>query len=154
MLLDEKNLLDQVEIIASDISENALNKAKAGKFSRRAVRHVPDQKLKDKYVTMDGDHHFVPNRLIDSIQWRRTNILDKNDFPKNGPFDAILCRNMLIYFNDETVKKVLDNLWSELQNDGVLLVGISESLLRFGSGFVGEEHDGSFVYKKALNHEL
>ncbi|MES2525595.1 MAG: protein-glutamate O-methyltransferase CheR [Bdellovibrionota bacterium] len=153
MLLAEKNLLDKVEIIASDISENALKKAKAGKFGRRAVRHVPDQNLKDKFISQDGDHHFVPTTLIDAIQWRRTNILDKNDYPKNGPFDAILCRNMLIYFNDETVKIVLDNLYSELNPDGVFLVGISESLLRFGSGFVGEERDGSFVYKKALNHE-
>ncbi len=152
MLLTEKKLLDKVEIVASDISENALKKAQSGTYGRRALRHIPDPALQQQFVTKDGDHHFVPFSLIDSIKWKRTNILDKTTYPNNGPFDVILCRNMLIYFNDQTVKTVLDQLWQEMTPEGTLLVGVSESLLRFGSGFVGEEHDGSFVYRKAAKN--
>ena len=149
MLLEEKGLLDKVEITASDISENALKKAQSGRYGRRSIRHVPDSKLKEKFLSQDGDNHLLSNKLIDAIRWKRINILNKEDYPKNYSFDVILCRNLLIYFNDETVKAVLGNLEEKLSHDGILLVGISESLLRFGSRFVGEEHNGTFVYKKA-----
>jgi chemotaxis protein methyltransferase CheR len=71
------------------------------------------------------------------------------EFAQLGFFDAIICRNVLIYFSDSTVKSLLDCLSRSLRPQGALLVGVSESLLRYGSGFVGEERGGSFIYRKA-----
>jgi chemotaxis protein methyltransferase CheR len=62
--------------------------------------------------------------------------------------DAILCRNVLIYFDDDTVRAVVAALLSRLRPDGLLVVGVSESLLRFGSAVSCEEHDGVFCYRK------
>lgn len=149
MLLKERGLLDQVEIVATDISARALGKAREGHYGKRSVRHVPNQKLLDQFIRQEGDTYVVSSKLRESIHWERLNLLSENDMSKMGTFDAIICRNVLIYFADQTVKTVLNHLWSSLVSDGVLLVGVSESLLRYGSGFVGEEHSGTFIYRRA-----
>ena len=65
-----------------------------------------------------------------------------------GLFDLILCRNVLIYFRDARTQQVLKHLTAALQPGGVLVVGVSESLLRFGTALVCEERAGSFFYRK------
>jgi chemotaxis protein methyltransferase CheR len=66
-----------------------------------------------------------------------------------GALDIILCRNLLIYFRDEVVRQVVARLADRLAPRGVLLVGVSESLMRFGTDLICEEHDGAFMYRKA-----
>lgn len=67
-----------------------------------------------------------------------------------GAADVVLCRNVLIYFSDETAVQVVGRLSGALPPGGVLLVGISESLLRFGTQLVCEEHGNVFLYRKPL----
>ena len=148
MLLHERGLLDKVEITASDISMNALGKAKSGRFGRRAVRHVPNLPLLERFVTPNGSGFEVPISLIEKIHWQQRNLLSDPEIAELGKFDVILCRNVLIYFSDKTVQSVLRRLSQSLCDDGVLLVGVSESLMRYGSGFQGEEHQGAFFYRK------
>jgi chemotaxis protein methyltransferase CheR len=149
MLLNERGLLDKVELVASDISAKVLAKAQAGKFSRRSIRQVPNQTLADNYISPTENGFAAPESLIQKIKWEQKNLLSTKDIEHLGSFDAILCRNVLIYFADKTVLNVLDNLSSRLQPDGVLVVGVSESLLRYSSGFTGEERGGAFVYRKS-----
>lgn len=149
MLLDDMGLLDQVDIVASDISQRVLGKPQKGKYGKRAVRSTQPQKLLEKYLSQEGDEYCVMKRLVDKISWKQLNLLDPEAFKQIGEIDIILCRNVLIYFSDETIKKVLDYFHKTLLPDGVLLVGVSESLLRYGNSFVGEERDGSFVYLKS-----
>lgn len=151
MLLDDRGLLEQVEIVACDISSKALAKAESGQYGRRSVRHVPVPHLLERYIHPRGDKegYEISSELIRRIQWQRRNLLSDEGFDELGVFDVILCRNVLIYFSDQTVQAVLDRLSRYLKQDGVLLVGVSESLLRYGSGFLGEERGGAFVYRKA-----
>jgi len=65
-----------------------------------------------------------------------------------GTFDVIFCRNVLIYFSDDTVRHVVTGLAGALQPGGALFVGVSESLLRFGTSFTCEEQGGIFYYRK------
>lgn len=153
MALDDKNLLGQVEIVATDISTRVLTKAQAGRFGRRSVRQVPEPHLLNRYLRAEGDGYAVVPELLGAICWERRNLLESADYARMGVFDVILCRNVLIYFADQTVQYVLDYLSKALTQDGVLLVGVSESLLRYGSGFTGEEHSGAFVYRKGVAHE-
>lgn len=147
--LKEKDLLDRVEIVATDISLNALAKARAGRFGKRAVRTVPNQTLLDKHVIARSDGFAVDSSLVDKIKWGQVNLMSDVEVRALGTFDIILCRNVLIYFSDSTVQSVINRLSTALAADGVLAVGVSESLLRYGSGFVGQEVQGSFVYRKA-----
>ncbi len=148
MLLDDLNLLDKVEITASDISTRVLTKAQTGLFGRRSVRNVPNQKLCDRYLTnLDGQYQIRPS-LVTSINWERKNLMEVDQIMKLGKFDAILCRNVLIYFSDQIVSSVLNTLSKSLNENGVLIIGVSESLLRYGGHFTGEERAGTFVYNK------
>jgi chemotaxis protein methyltransferase CheR len=81
--------------------------------------------------------------------WRRLNILDNEGVRALGLFDVILCRNVLIYFRDTTVVRVVSDLAAQLCPGGLLAVGISESLNRFGTALTCEEMGGVFVYRKA-----
>lgn len=149
MLLDDKNLLDQVEIVATDISTRALAKAQSGKFGKRSVRNTLDPRLFEKYLTPIENGCFeVPSHLVQAIEWKKRNLMEKNHLGPSEFFDLILCRNVLIYFSDQSVRAVLDQLSQSLVNKGVLLIGVSESLLRYSGHFLGEERGGAFVYRK------
>ena len=83
--------------------------------------------------------------LLATIDFRRINLLEP---PSLGPCDLILCRNVLIYFDDRRVKEVVTRLADMLTPDGSLMVGVSESLLRFGTALRCEELRGSFFYRR------
>lgn len=149
MLLNERNLLDKVDIVASDISHRVLARPQKGIYGKRSVRSVPNPALVEKYLETNGEEYKISRRLVDKIEWRQMNLLDEEKFAQIGQFDIILCRNVLIYFSEPTIRKLLDRFMVTLKPDGVLLVGVSESLLRFGNNFVGEERSGTFIYRKA-----
>ena len=65
-----------------------------------------------------------------------------------GACEVVVCKNVLIYFSDETSTRVVEDLTAALEPGGVLFVGVSESLLRFGTSLECEEHRGVFLYRK------
>ncbi|HEY5146305.1 MAG TPA: CheR family methyltransferase [Polyangiaceae bacterium] len=85
--------------------------------------------------------------LVRRIQWRHVNLIEPSAVAEVGTVDAIICRNVLIYFGDDSCRQVATSLGDALEPDGVLLVGASESLLRFGI-FDCEERGGSFFYRR------
>jgi chemotaxis protein methyltransferase CheR len=145
MLLARRSLLDQVEILASDISERALDQARRGQYGRRSLRNLPPGY--ERWLRVEGERATVAPELIERIRWRRINLIDRVELPPAG-FDAILCRNVLIYFSRETAAQVVENLSARLTPEGVLLVGISESLLGLGTLLRCEERGGAFFYEK------
>jgi chemotaxis protein methyltransferase CheR len=149
MLLDSKGLLEKVDIIASDISLRVLAKPQKGIYGKRSVRSVPIPHLLETYLEKNNEEYKVASHLVNKIQWKNINLLDDAAVTSLGQFDAILCRNVLIYFADPTIKGILDRFSKILAPNGLLLVGVSESLLRYGSAFNGEERGGAFVYLKA-----
>jgi chemotaxis protein methyltransferase CheR len=86
--------------------------------------------------------------LLDAIAWRRVNLCAPEETQAIGECDVILCRNVLIYFRDDTVVRVIESLASQLKPDGALFVGVSESLLRFGTALACEETEQVFYYRK------
>jgi chemotaxis protein methyltransferase CheR len=147
MLLDEADLLDSVTLVASDISERALAHAKEGRYVRRSLRALPAQASARWFVPSDGGLRVVP-KIAAAVEWRRVNLVSAEEVAGLGQFDVVLCRNVLIYFSDPTVEAVIATLARALPPGGLLLVGASESLLRFESGFACEERGGSFYYRK------
>jgi chemotaxis protein methyltransferase CheR len=147
MLLASRGMLDDVELVASDINGAALERARSGVHSRRALRQeLPP--FADRWLRQTPAGLEVHQRLRDAISWRRINLIDDAAVSAMGTFDVVLCRNVLIYFSDDTVREVVDRLTARLQPGGVLLVGISESLLRFGGTLLCEERDGAFLYRR------
>jgi chemotaxis protein methyltransferase CheR len=148
MLLADRGLLDRVELTASDISSRALARAQAGEFGPRSLRHPPPDGLDARWIERTEGRLRVRSELKDAIRWRRLNLLDESAIAAMGPFDVIVCRNVLIYFSDETAKRVIQSLTTALRPGGALFVGVSESLLRFGTSLECEERGGVFLYLK------
>jgi chemotaxis protein methyltransferase CheR len=147
MLLAERGLLPQVEIVASDISERALARAREAVYGQRSLRAVVDPS-KERWLEQVGDKFSVRREICGAVTWRRVNLLDRETVSVMGAFDAILCRNVLIYFSETTIRQVVSTLTDALRDDGCLFVGTSESLLRFGTLLACEERGGSFLYRK------
>jgi chemotaxis protein methyltransferase CheR len=148
MILDGEGLLDRVDLVASDISRRALERAREGTFGGRSLRAIPAA-MRSRYTTeQPGGRVTVRADLLRRITWRHVNLVDRAAVAELGVFDAIICRNALIYFSDESVRRTVDVLSDALRPGGVVLVGASESLLRFGI-FECEERGGAFFYRKA-----
>ena len=144
-LLEARGLLDEIEIVASDVSSRALAVASRGAYAGRSLRAIT---AKPSWLVDEGGRHVVSERLRGAIEWQRVNLLDDTAVAALGVFDAIVCRNVLIYFRDETTTRVLGRLYRALTPEGRLLVGASESLIRLGTAFQCEERRGAFFYRK------
>jgi chemotaxis protein methyltransferase CheR len=147
MLLDGAGLLDQVSIVASDISGKALAQAKTGLYRRRSLRALPSGVV-GRWLEGDEDGMRVAPHVAKAVDWVKLNLIDEERVAQLGQFDVILCRNVLIYFRDRTIEQVVGRLWQRLKPHGYLFVGTSESLLRFDVPFTCEEQRGCFYYRK------
>ena len=148
MWLDERALLQSVQLFATDISDNALAVAQAGRYRARSLRQVPNGVDPERWIKRDGEMFLLTREIRDAIQFRKLNLLDAAAVASMGTMDIVLCRNLLIYFRDDVVRSVVERLAAQLSATGVLLVGVSESLMRFGTTVKCEEHGGAFVYRK------
>ncbi len=123
----------RVEIVATDLSDEMLEKAKAGIYSQFEVqRGLPITHLV-KYFQKVGDKWQVDAALRGMIDFRKFNLLD--DPVTLGRFDVIFCRNVLIYFDGPTKSRVLDRMSRLLPDDGVLYLGGAETVLGLSQRF-------------------
>ena len=98
----------RIEIIATDLSNEVLEKAKAGVYSQFEVQRGLPIQLLIKYFTKCGELWQLSPDIRAMVQFRPLNLLC--DFSKNGIFDLVVCRNVLIYFDQETKSDVIDRL--------------------------------------------
>ncbi len=147
MLLADAGLLERVEIIASDVSASVLERARAGQYGPRTIRRVATPAFAHRWLTVSGTSVSVAPALRARIDWRQLNLTSQPDVASVEDVDIILCRNVLIYFRDEVAIRVVQGLTAQLREGGRLIVGVSESLMRFGTSLECEEHGGVFTYR-------
>jgi chemotaxis protein methyltransferase CheR len=148
MMLADERLLSATDIVASDISIRALGRAQEGVYGPRALRALPPG-VRERWFVIDGERARVRGNLRDAIEWRRINLVDPQSIATVGTFDVVVCRNVLIYFADTTVVSVVRSLASVLRPGGHILVGASESLMRFGTLLECHERGGAFFYTRS-----
>ncbi|SHK11328.1 MCP methyltransferase, CheR-type [Bradyrhizobium lablabi] len=123
----------RVEIVATDLSQAVLEKSKAGVFSQFEVqRGLPIQMLV-KYFTQTGELWQLNADIRAMVQHRQLNLLQ--DFSHLGTFDVIFCRNVLIYFDQDTKATIFERLARLLESDGVLALGAAESVVGISDVF-------------------
>ncbi len=147
MLLDDRGLLGRVEIIGTDLSSVAIGRARAGHHGSRALRDGHPRELAARYLEPGSHGLCVVPKIRDAVRFATLNLVDDEAVKQLGLFDAIVCRNVLIYFRDVQVARVIDRLAHALAPGGLIAVGISESLLRFGTTLVCEERASAFFYR-------
>ncbi|MBT3989582.1 MAG: protein-glutamate O-methyltransferase [Rhodospirillaceae bacterium] len=123
----------KTEIIGTDISTEILEKASNGLYSQFEVqRGLPVQFLV-KYFEKVDENWQISKALRDMIQYKEFNLLDS--LTPLGKFDIVFCRNVLIYFDQETKGKVLDRICDLMPNDGLLFLGGAETVLGISDKF-------------------
>jgi chemotaxis protein methyltransferase CheR len=123
----------RVEILATDLSQSVLEKARAGIFSQFEVqRGLPIQMLV-KHFTQVGELWQLNADIRAMVQHRQLNLLQ--DFSHLGTFDVIFCRNVLIYFDPETKGRIFDRLAKALDPEGVMVLGAAESVIGISDAF-------------------
>ena len=121
------------EIIATDLSSEVLDKAKAGLYTQFEVqRGLPIQMLV-KNFTQVGDAWRISDDIRAMVQFRPLNLL--RDFSNLGSFDVLFCRNVLIYFDQETKTNVLERMSGMLEPDGFLVLGAAETVVGLTDSF-------------------
>ena len=124
------SLTPPVRIIATDIDTNALEKAKNGVYTLEQAEKLPRDILQRFFLKGRGEktgHIKVRKELSDLIEFKQLNLYDEK-WSIQGPFDAIFCRNVMIYFDKPTQNKILQKFAPILHKDGLLFAGHSESL--------------------------
>ena len=120
-------------------------------FSPRALRQQRDHPLAARYLETLPEGIVARPSLLKSIDFRQVNLVDAAAVEALGSFDLVVCRNVLIYFDEARVHSVVSQLAARIRPEGALLIGVSESLMRFGTSLTCEEHGGSFVYRRAAS---
>jgi chemotaxis protein methyltransferase CheR len=149
MALNEEGWFDRapIEIYASDASEAAIGRARRGIYRERSFRSLPP-KLREKYFSeVQGGWRIAPS-LHAKVRWATANLMDEGDVAAFATAPVIFCRNVFIYFSDETIRKTVRMFAERMPAPGYLFVAASESLLRLTTQVQFQEIGGAFVYVK------
>jgi len=123
----------RIEIIATDLSYEVLEKAKAGIYSQFEVQRGLPIQLLVKYFSQIGDTWQIAPDIRAMVQYRPLNLLA--DFAHLGSFDLVFCRNVLIYFDQRTKTDVLDRIARIIDHDGYLVLGAAETVVGLTNSF-------------------
>jgi chemotaxis protein methyltransferase CheR len=150
MLLDQREaeLANwRIEILATDISSEVLERAKAGCYSQFEVQRGLSTQLLLKYFTQAGDQWQLAPAVRARVEFKTLNLI--HDFSHLGQFDLIFCRNVLIYFDPPTKASVLQRMADILPDDGMLVLGAAETVIGLSNALVPHrEHRGIYVPKR------
>jgi len=123
----------RIDLLATDISEDVLEKARAGLYTQFEVQRGLPIHLLVKYFTQNGDLWQIAPEIRRMVQFRSFNLL--SDFSRLGSFDLVICRNVLIYFEQDTKTAVLEKLARVIAHDGFLILGAAETTIGLTQAF-------------------
>lgn len=139
-----------IEIVGSDIDTRVLDAARAGGFGRRALMRLSPELIARYFRQLDEERWVILDDLRESVQFSRTNIVETNETRVQGQFDVIFCRNVLIYFDDESRRIAAENLYDNLLPGGYICLGHTESMSRISPLFEVCRYSDAIVYRRPL----
>lgn len=151
ILTKESNVNEskRVEIVGTDIDKKVLNIAKHGVYNKNSLsfRRIPQNWLQKYFVETETDY-VLKDDIKEMVSFRYLNLLDEKENCEKEVYDIIFCRNVLIYFDEETIKKVVTTFYKALKKGGYLFLGHAETISKFDIGFETINEDGTFYYRK------
>lgn len=141
-----------VSILATDVSSRVLVKAATGRFTdRETLRGLTAEQIRRFFIRQGTDSVILPS-LRQRVEFRKLNLIEP--FAHIGSFDLILCRNVLIYFDDSTRLQICKQFATMLSPNGVLLLGAMESLIGLDLPLVADHTDETLLYRKTQTKAL
>jgi chemotaxis protein methyltransferase CheR len=142
MVLSKHIPLSRISILATDLDENAIQKAKLGVYPERSLAEVPEDS-KTKFFEQQESFYKVKDEVKKTVTFRKHNLL-KDTYESD--FDLIVCRNVMIYFTEEAKDQIYTNFGHSLKKGGILFVGSTEQI--FNPNRYGLESEDTFFYRK------
>ncbi|MFC9539601.1 CheR family methyltransferase [Lysinibacillus sp. NPDC056959] len=142
MVLSQLMPLSQIQIIATDLDENVIQKAKLGVYPERSLVEVPSD-IKAKCFEQEGSFYRVKDEIKRCVTFKKHNLLNDN---YDSNYDLIVCRNVMIYFTEEAKDQIYTNFSKALRKDGVLFVGSTEQI--FNPSRYEFEVEDTFFYRR------
>jgi chemotaxis protein methyltransferase CheR len=137
----------EVQVIGLDVDEAALEKARKGLYFHNSFRSL-NPALVDKHFQRQGTGSQVKDNIRRLVSFREGNLVDPASYEGLRPLDMIFCRNVLIYFSDTTILRVVRLFHELLAPGGYLFLGHAESLSRITDLFTAVRFQGAMVYQK------
>ena len=149
-LLENWPLVDEyeIEIVGSDIDTEVLEQARTGVYGKRALMRLPPVLVEKYFAPAGQDEWKILDDLRESVRFTRVNIVAPEQTRPHGLFDVILCRNVLIYFDDAARSTAAENLYENLYPGGFICLGHSESMSRISPLFEVCRFDDAIVYQR------
>ena len=142
MVLSNYLPLSQIHVLATDIDENVIQKAKLGLYPDRSLAEVPEN-MKVKHFVNEGQFYKISEDVKRTVTYKKHNLL-KDSYETN--LDLIVCRNVMIYFTEEAKNQIYHNFSKSLRSGGILFVGSTEQI--FNPGRYDLEVEDTFFYRK------
>ncbi len=136
-----------VEIIANDISESVLQKARRGEYRGITLRNVSPHVLKT-YFDRNDETYTVKPEVKALVKFGMLNLNDQRMLSLNSGFDVIFCRNVMIYFSDEAKKRIVRGFFNALRPGGYFYIGHSETMHGVSKAFKLIYFKNALVYLK------
>jgi chemotaxis protein methyltransferase CheR len=149
MALNEAGWFERcpIEIVASDGSPAAIERARQGVYRERSFRNLPSA-LRDRYFKPIEGGARVNESLHRRIRWALANLTARDEIASLLPASVIFCRNVFIYFAANAITRTVRQFAEGMEKPAWLFVGVSESLVRFTNDFELQDISGAFVYIK------
>jgi chemotaxis protein methyltransferase CheR len=139
----------QVKVYGTDIDTNVLARCRKGIYSPRSVKDVPDEYLAT-YFSSQGKNFQIKPQIKEIVSFKQVNLMDKLSMLQMRRMDFIFCRNVLIYFDEESRREVAGWFYDALLPGGYVFLGHSESMSRISTAFRIKKMGGMIVYQKPL----
>jgi chemotaxis protein methyltransferase CheR len=140
--------VEDFQVLATDISDEALSKAVAGRYSEQDVARGLSTERLEKRFYRQGKGWAANDEVKGLVEFRKINLIES--FGLYCRFDLILCRNVLIYFDESMRKSIVERLHDRLEGNGALVLGGSENLYTLTSKFRSETLEEGIVYRKKV----
>lgn len=137
---------EQFPILATDVSAKSLSFAKEGRYPERDVDRGVTAEQRRRFFQQQGQYFIASDQLKKMIDFRQMNFL--TPVSNIGPFDIILCRNVMIYFDTQTRQRLSEQFYHLLFPGGLLILGAAESLYGLTTLLVSESVGNTTVYRK------
>lgn len=135
-----------IEILGTDISERMLKVADEGMYSNYAMRSTPDL-IKHRYFKEVGGQWAVDPQVRSMVSFELHNLKDRLAAKRHGVWDVIFCRNVMIYFDTDMKRRVVEMFADQLSPEGTLFIGHSENIRDVNDRFEALPHAQGFCYR-------
>lgn len=128
MILNKYIPLHKIKVLATDIDIGAINKAKAGLYTSRSLKDLPEEYFKKHFTLIGDDTYEISAEVKNCVEFKQLNLLE-DPYPQK--LDIIICRNVLIYFTEDAKDRIIKKFSQSLNPNGIIFIGSTEQIMNY-----------------------